>query len=112
MASLPVVTQDDDVLVILHLKRNGQPFNVAAATAISASIVDAAGAIVVAAAAMASGHAEADWARGVVACEWAAATTGGITNTDQLWIELQATIGGKKRTWKKVQVQGQVDSIV
>jgi len=111
VADLPVVTQSDDVLVILHLQRNGKPFNVAAATAIDAAIVDAAGAAVVASAAMSSGHAEADWANGIVACEWASANTGGITAIDQLWIEVQVTIGGKKRTWKKVQVQGQVDVI-
>lgn len=93
----------DDWDIIITLKRDGAVYNVSTASAISAALVSDDGpapSTVVAAVSCSSGTSGADWANGVVVIEIPNATTAALT-AQRAYVEIQVTIGGKKKTWPR-----------
>ena len=91
----------DDWDIFATLKRNGLVEDVSTATDISAAIVssdDANAKLLIDAPTQNSGAAGADWANGIVVVEIPRANTA-ITTYGKVYLELQITKDGKKKTW-------------
>lgn len=98
---LEVFTADDwDITVTL--KKDGAAYDVSTATDISAAVVSDDGTnptTIIAATSMSAVATGADWANGVVVCEFAAANTD--VSPQNAFLEIQVTLGGKKTTWPR-----------
>ena len=104
-----LVTAGDDLAISLTLYENGVAAVFTGGT-ISAAIQDGRGRQIVVSTAQSSSATGAAWATGVVVCEFARATTTGLSPIDA-WLEIEVIRSGKKKTWPLFPIEVQQGSI-
>jgi hypothetical protein len=96
--SLPMVVSGDDITITGTLLEDDLPIAIPGDAIIQAGVINGAGGILIGVIEQTSSAPNADWANGVIVCQFPAASTGGIP-TGQYTLVVELFIGGARTTF-------------